>query len=83
VAHVAAFRPIEVFDIRPLHSTVANITFVQADMMQLSSELVECTDTLSCLHTIEHFGLGRYGDPIRVNGHCTTPQKLDSESGLD
>ena len=75
VAHVASFRPIEVFDIRPLHSTVANITFVQADMMQLGDNLIACTDSLSCLHTIEHFGLGRYGDPIRANGHL---EGLDS-----
>jgi SAM-dependent methyltransferase len=75
VAHVAAFRSIEVFDIRPLHSTVANISFMQADMMQLPNELIECTDSLSCLHTIEHFGLGRYGDPVRVNGHL---EGLDS-----
>ncbi|HOJ08129.1 MAG TPA: DUF268 domain-containing protein, partial [Ignavibacteriaceae bacterium] len=26
-------------------------------------------DSVSCLHTIEHFGLGRYGDPVDVNGH--------------
>jgi SAM-dependent methyltransferase len=24
---------------------------------------------LSCLHAIEHFGLGRYGDPIDASGH--------------
>jgi hypothetical protein len=27
------------------------------------------TDSLSCLHAVEHFGLGRYGDPINPNGH--------------
>ena len=26
-------------------------------------------DSISCLHAIEHFGLGRYGDPIDVEGH--------------
>ena len=26
------------------------------------------TDSLSCLHTLEHFGLGRYNDPINVKG---------------
>jgi hypothetical protein len=26
-------------------------------------------DSLSCLHAIEHFGLGRYGDPIDPTGH--------------
>lgn len=69
VAHVAAFRKIEVFDIRPLPGTINNIEFVQADLMQFDARLAECTDSLSCLHTIEHFGLGRYGDPIDVDGH--------------
>ena len=27
------------------------------------------TDSLSCLHAIEHFGLGRYNDPIDVDGY--------------
>lgn len=29
----------------------------------------EITDSLSCLHAIEHFGLDRYGDLINPNGH--------------
>lgn len=27
------------------------------------------SDSISCLHAIEHFGLGRYGDPIDPSGH--------------
>ena len=33
------------------------------------SNLINSYDSLSCLHTIEHFGLGRYGDPINPNGY--------------
>ncbi len=69
VAHVAVFREIEVFDIREQTSTVENISFKQADMMQLPENLMNYTDSLSCLHAIEHFGLGRYGDPLDINGH--------------
>ncbi len=29
----------------------------------------ECCDSVSCLHALEHFGLGRYGDPIDPLGH--------------
>lgn len=68
VAHVAAFREIEVFDVRPLEKSVhKNIIFHQADLM--SPQNLERTDSLSCLHAIEHFGLGRYTDPIDVEGH--------------
>ena len=46
------------------------MTFHQLDLMEaLSPEWIEATDSLSCLHTIEHFGLGRYGDSIDVDGH--------------
>jgi SAM-dependent methyltransferase len=68
VAHVATFRPIEVFDIRPMTSAIHNVTFRQADLMCLDEGFLECTDSLSCLHTIEHFGLGRYGDPVDFDG---------------
>ena len=70
VAHVAAYRPIEVVDIRDLESTGhESIIFMKADLM-ISNELQhEITDSLSCLHAIEHFGLGRYGDPIDPQGH--------------
>lgn len=69
VAHVASFRKIEVFDIRPIVSKIDNIIFTQADLMQLPSYLIESCDSFSSLHAIEHFGLGRYGDRIDLNGH--------------
>jgi len=70
VAHVASFRTIDVMDIRPLSNEIPNIHFVQADLMQpIDKSLQNSYDSLSCLHAIEHFGLGRYGDPIQHDGH--------------
>ncbi len=69
VAHVAAFRPIEILDIRPLRRTIPNVNFRQADLMALPPDLLHYTDSISALHAIEHFGLGRYGDPIDIDGH--------------
>jgi SAM-dependent methyltransferase len=70
VAHVASFRQIEVFDIRPMHANVPNVKFIQFDLMgEISNAWVDYCDSLSCLHALEHFGLGRYGDAINVNGH--------------
>jgi hypothetical protein len=69
VAHVASFREINVLDIRPMEQSIhQNLKFNQMDLMsdQLSPNI---TDSLSCLHAIEHFGLGRYGDPINPDGH--------------
>lgn len=70
VAHVASFRAIEVMDIRALENIGhRNISFIQADLMNEQGTQPEMTDSLSCLHAIEHFGLGRYGDPLDPNGH--------------
>jgi SAM-dependent methyltransferase len=69
VAHVAVFREIEVIDIRYQESKAENIIFKQADLMQLSDDMIDYCDSVSALHSIEHFGLGRYGDPIDYFGH--------------
>jgi hypothetical protein len=55
-------------DIRPMDSPIPGVVFRQADLMNFDESLIECSDSLSCLHAIEHFGLGRYGDPINFNG---------------
>lgn len=70
VAHVAAFRSIDVIDIRDLEDTGhENIIFTKADLMSYQESQHEITDSLSCLHAIEHFGLGRYRDTIDPQGH--------------
>jgi SAM-dependent methyltransferase len=69
VAHVAVFRKIEVFDVRPLCTSIPNIIFRQADLMEPNPDLKSYCDSISSLHAIEHFGLGRYGDKLDYNGH--------------
>lgn len=69
VAHVASYRSVVVYDIRPIASSVQHIDFVQCDFMSGDSFLDSSCDSLSCLHALEHFGLGRYGDPLDVKGH--------------
>lgn len=79
VAHVASYRDIEVIDIRPLCSDVSRIKFLQCDVMQgVPPALLSVTDSLSCLHALEHFGLGRYGDPIDPMGHIKGLRNLVS-----
>lgn len=69
VAHVASYREIEIYDIRLLNEKIPNVKFKQADLMNLSHNEFECTDSISCLHALEHFGLGRYGDDICFDGY--------------
>ncbi len=69
VAHIASFREVEVVDIRPTAERVRNVTFVSMDVMAGAGPLAGACDSVSCLHALEHFGLGRYGDPIDPVGH--------------
>jgi SAM-dependent methyltransferase len=69
IAHVASFRNIDLINIRAIKSQVKNITFRQADLMNLPEDLIDSYDSISSLHVLEHFGLGRYGDTIDYYGH--------------
>ena len=76
VAHVASFREIEVFDIRPLNNQINKIKFIQADLMSENFNYIDYCDSISSLHVIEHFGLGRYGDPITIDGYMKGLQNI-------
>lgn len=77
IAHVASFRKIEVADIRPLNNSIPNVSFYELDIMKnLSEDMLETYESISCLHAIEHFGLGRYGDPITNNGYEIAIQNI-------
>ena len=69
IAHLAVFREVEVFDIRPLGNSIKNVTFKRVDFMKETVLYENYCDSVSCLHTIEHFGLGRYGDEVDPKGH--------------
>lgn len=69
VAHVASFREIEIFDIRENNTDIENIIFRRADLMELPEGFTNYCDSISSLHVIEHFGLGRYNDKIDYWGH--------------
>ncbi len=68
VAHLLTFMDVTVVDIRPLRTDVPGLTFIQADATTLAGVDDDSVDSLSSLHAIEHFGLGRYGDPIDPDG---------------
>ena len=68
IAHIACMRKVEVFDIRPLHWEIENVKFTQWDIMDPNPTLNGSADCVSCLHTLEHIGLGRYGDKLDPEG---------------
>lgn len=64
IAHLLAFMPVESIDIRDLESIIPGLTFIRSDATDLAEIPSESLESVSTLHAAEHFGLGRYGDPI-------------------
>ncbi len=68
IAHLLAFMPVTVVDIRPMTSNIEGLTFFQDDASELANLPDGSVDSLSTLHAAEHFGLGRYTDAIDPDG---------------
>lgn len=65
VAHLLTFMDdVRVIDIRAMTSNVTGLSFVQEDATSLAGFADNSVPSISSLHAAEHFGLGRYGDPI-------------------
>jgi SAM-dependent methyltransferase len=64
---VSAFVPIKFYDYRPADLRLSNLKSEPADLTKLPFA-DNSINSLSCLHTIEHIGLGRYGEKIDPNG---------------
>lgn len=50
-------------DYRPISTNLKNLRIKKGDILNLKLK-TNSVLSLSCLHVIEHIGLGRYGDPI-------------------
>lgn len=64
ITSLLTFMPVTVMDVRPLTSHVPGLTFIQQDATHLAGFPDQSIGSLSTLHAVEHFGLGRYGDPV-------------------
>jgi len=76
VAHVLCFTSVEVIDIRPLKISMPGLSFAQEDATTLSRFKDDSIESLSSLHAIEHFGLGRYGDPVSEDAYFRAMRSL-------
>jgi SAM-dependent methyltransferase len=66
VAHCAVFTRVMYLDVRPL-PPVANVISIAGSVTALPFA-DGSLQSVSCLHVLEHIGLGRYGDPIDPTG---------------
>jgi len=72
---VSAFVPVAFYDYRPANLHLDGLTSQSANLTSLHFES-NSIHSLSCMHTIEHIGLGRYGDPIDPDGDIKAINEL-------
>ncbi len=72
---VSAFIPVEFYDYRPANLRLSGLVSKFGDLQALPFA-DNSVESLSCMHTIEHVGLGRYGDPIDYDGDIKATAEL-------
>jgi SAM-dependent methyltransferase len=72
---VSAFVPVEFYDYRPATVELSGLTSRRADLCNLPFDSHSIT-SLSCMHTVEHVGLGRYGDKLDYDGDLKAMRSL-------
>lgn len=81
---VSAFVPVRFYDYRPADLTLDNLQSLRCDLTNLGWDDGSVA-SLSCMHTIEHVGLGRYGDVLDARGDVKAAAELSrvlSPNGL-
>jgi hypothetical protein len=71
----SAFIPTTFYDYRPAELQLTNYDSKFADLKALPFA-DNSVNSLSCMHTIEHIGLGRYGDAMDVMGDVKAIKEL-------
>lgn len=72
---VSAFMPVTFLDFRPAPLTLDNLKCEAGDLNALPFA-DQSVDSISCMHVVEHIGLGRYGDPLDPLGDVKAMQEL-------
>lgn len=75
IGTLSAFVATDFMDFRPLEVSLPNLNCAQGDILTLPMG-DNSVSSLSCLHVVEHIGLGRYGDSIDPQGSCKALAEL-------
>lgn len=72
---LSAFIPVRFYDYRPAHLRLDNLECAAADLLELPFS-DGSINSLSCMHVVEHVGLGRYGDSLDPDGDVKAMREL-------
>jgi Caenorhabditis protein of unknown function, DUF268 len=76
VGCVSAFLPLTFLDYRPANLRLSGLAEGSVDLCSLPFAN-NSKHSLSCMHVVEHIGLGRYGDPIDYDGDLAACNELE------
>ena len=72
---LSAFIPVDFYDYRPADVSLTDLTSLSANLVNLPFAN-NSFESISCMHVVEHVGLGRYGDPIDYDGDLKAMREL-------
>ncbi len=74
-AIASAIVPLRYYDIQPIHMPLPGVKTGAANLTHLPFKNNEI-GSLSCMHVMEHVGLGRYGDELDPTGDLKSASEL-------
>lgn len=80
--YLSKIVPTTFIDYRPIETNLRNLDVKRGDLLDLDIKN-DSIDSLSCLHVIEHVGLGRYGDSIDPSGTKKACSELQRVLGIN
>lgn len=72
---LSAFIPVQFYDYRPANIILSGLESRKANILSLPFPN-DSVKSISCMHTVEHIGLGRYGDNIDTEGDIKAINEL-------
>jgi hypothetical protein len=83
ISHCLVFTDVTMLDIRDINHKIQNLSFIRANAMNMENIESNSISSISSLHVVEHFGLGRYGDPINPNGYKHVIKEIQRVASKD
>lgn len=82
-AQCSVFTKVTFLDFRYIDYGIENFSVIEGDILKIPFE-TDSLSSVSCLHVLEHIGLGRYGDPFDPDGSkkaCAELQRVVALGG--
>jgi SAM-dependent methyltransferase len=76
VSMISAFIPVRFYDFRPPDLVLEGLNCERADLLALPFP-DRSVPSISCMHVVEHIGLGRYGDSLDPDGDLKAIRELE------